>query len=48
MTLQDLVNDREAFLALEPEEIAGLVLQMLVNSRERRTNRYNFSLGFQS
>ena len=42
-----IIPDPEALLALEPEEIAGIVIEYLnsLSSRERgKLNRYNFSL----
>lgn len=44
--LHTLIPDPEALLALEPEELAGVLLEVL-NSLEQRSgflNRYNFSL----
>jgi len=46
MRICDLIPDPEALLALEPEELAGVVLQYL-NSLEENSpsfSRYNFSL----
>ncbi len=44
-TIFSLLPDAEALLALEPEELAGVVLQYLVSSgSEGQLNRYNFSL----
>ena len=48
MSLYSLVPDSEALLALEPEELAGILLQYLNSLPQREKehlNRYNFSLG---
>jgi len=46
-TLYSIIPDPEALLALEPEELAGIVLEV-INSTEQLSrghlNRYNFSL----
>lgn len=47
VTIHSLVPDPEALLDLEPEELAGVVLQYLnslPNSSRGQLNRYNFSL----
>jgi len=47
MTMHSLIPDPDVLLALEPEELAGVVLEYL-NSLDPRSsgqlNRYNFSL----
>ncbi len=46
MTIHDIIPDHKALLALEPEEIAGIVLEYL-NSQPLTSgslNRYNFGL----
>jgi hypothetical protein len=45
-SIPELLPDVEALLALEPEEVAGVVLQYLVGEGERSStlNRYNFGL----
>lgn len=47
MAIWDLVPDVNALLALEPEELAGVVLQHLVavGPSASDLNRYNFGLG---
>ena len=46
-TIYSIISDPEALLALEPEELAGIVLEVL-NSTDQmqrgQLNRYNFSL----
>lgn len=47
VNLPKLLPDPEALLALEPEELAGVVLQYLnglPDSDRHQLNRYNFSL----
>ena len=46
VSLYSLLPDPEALLALEPEELAGVVLQYLnsCDSNSGQLNRYNFSL----
>jgi hypothetical protein len=47
MSIASIVPDPEALLALEPEEVAGIVLQYLNSSSASNSgqlNRYNFSL----
>jgi len=46
MSLYSIMPDAEALLALEPEELAGIVLQFLATLPERdpRLSRYNFGL----
>src|SRR5687768_6595505 len=47
MKLFDIVGDAEALLALEPEELAGVLLEYLNQQTERERdnlNRYNYSL----
>jgi len=46
MSISDLFPDPEALLSLEPEELAGVVLQYLISAGNRsgELNRYNFSL----
>jgi hypothetical protein len=44
MSIYQLVPDPEAVLKLEPEELAGVVLQYLNSSKGLRLNRHNFSL----
>jgi len=46
LSIHSLLPDPEALLALEPEELAGVVLQYLVSAEEEgvKLNRYNFSL----
>ena len=45
-TIYQLLPDPDALLALEPEELAGIVLQYLNSEPPRSSslNRYNFSL----
>lgn len=46
-SIHSIIPDHEAILALEPEEVAGVVLEYLNSidqSREGMPNRYNFSL----
>jgi uncharacterized protein (TIGR02391 family) len=51
-TIHEVADNPEALLALEPEELALLVLQDIVRQEKNRgsgsPNRHNFSLGFQS
>ena len=42
-SIHSLMPDHEALLALEPEELAGIVLEYL-HSFSTQLNRYNFSL----
>ena len=45
-SIYEIVPDPEALLALEPEELAGVVLEYLNSIDEKREgspNRYNFS-----
>lgn len=46
MTIAELLPDPDALLALEPEELAGILLQYLAALPENdgQLNRYNFSL----
>ena len=46
MTIAELVPDPDVLLALEPEELAGIVLQYLaaLPANDGQLNRYNFSL----
>ncbi len=46
MTIAELVPDPDSLLALEPEELAGVVLQYLASlpTTSGQLNRYNFSL----
>lgn len=46
MAIWDLIPDSDALLALEPEELAGVVLQHLASQGPRASdlNRYNFGL----
>jgi uncharacterized protein (TIGR02391 family) len=46
MTICDLIPDSDSLLALEPEELAGVVLQYLnsLPPESGQLNRYNFSL----
>ena len=46
MSISALFPDPEALLSLEPEELAGVVLQYLISAGNRsgELNRYNFSL----
>jgi uncharacterized protein (TIGR02391 family) len=46
VTIAELVPDPDALLALEPEELAGVVLQYLaaLPANDGNLNRYNFSL----
>ncbi len=46
MTIAELVPDPDSLLALEPEELAGVVLQYLATlpANDGQLNRYNFSL----
>ncbi len=46
MAIWDLIPDPDALLALEPEELAGVVLQHLASQGPRASdlNRYNFGL----
>ena len=46
MAIWDLIPDPDALLALEPEELAGVVLQHLMSQGTRASdlNRYNFGL----
>ena len=47
MNIYDMIPDHEALLALEPEEIAGIVLEhlnSLPESARKHINRFNFSL----
>lgn len=47
MSLYSLAPDSDALLALEPEELAGILLQYLNSLPEQdkeRLNRYNFGL----
>ncbi len=48
LTIHSLLPDPEALLALEPEELAGVVLQYLVSAENEGTqlNRYNFGLPY--
>jgi len=48
-TLAELVNDPEALLSLEPEELAAFVLKDLTASENAgdTLNRHNYCLGFQ-
>lgn len=46
-SIRDLLPDAEALLALEPEELAGYLMEYLnalPESERKRLNRYNFSL----
>ena len=51
-TLHEVADNADALLALEPEELALLVLQDIVAQEKNRgsgsSNRYNFSLGFRN
>ena len=47
MSLHSLVPDATALLALEPEELAGVLMEHLNSlpvSEQQSLNRYNFSL----
>ena len=46
MSISALIPDPEALLALEPEELAGVVLQYLIfeGDRSGQRNRHNFGL----
>lgn len=44
MAFHQVVPDIDALLALEPEELAGLVLQYLVTAETSDLNSYNFTL----
>ena len=48
MSIYSFVPDPDALLALEPEELAGVLMQHLNElppSEQRQLNRYNFGLG---
>src|SRR5437588_3428486 len=46
MSIHSLIPDAQTLLALEPEELAGIILQYFNSLPERASelNRYNFSL----
>jgi hypothetical protein len=46
MSIHSLIPDAQTLLALEPEELAGILLQDLnfLPERASELNRYNFSL----
>ena len=45
MAIHNLLPDIDAMLALEPEELAGVVLQHLTTASDSELNSYNFTLG---
>ena len=49
MSIHSLVPDATALLALEPEELAGVLMEhlnSLPESEQQNLNRYNFSLPY--
>lgn len=46
MSIQSIIPDPEALLALEPEELAGVILEYFnsISDRSSDLNRYNFTL----
>lgn len=44
MAFSDLITDIDSLLSLEPEELAGLILQYLSTANSSELNKYNFTL----